>query len=444
VLCRQGREAEALVMWREALSNDEARQRMGQALASLGKAVPPSLAAPPVQIAAAGKPQAPAPAPATPVRSAPAPSPPATQARTAVPYSPAGPSAAAGPEPAVTAPAPKPPAVTLARKPIPASPPPVQPRAAQSAPATGRPSTPAPHVTPTAATASQMGKAPALAPLAKPAGKPPVTARAPGLTALDLEETRIELQNGTGIQQQARAARKLLASEGFRVVGIGNYIDFGLEETIIAYRPESARVAKTLAQRFFPGAVMAESGKISRGADIRVSLGKDQEAGMAMVRPTRKSAPVTAAAPAPAMIRVAAAPPEKSPQSKAIRPVAPALTSLPDFLTTQELLQARIDLRNGNGIPRQAIELRAHLAQEGFTVVGIGNYKDFGLEKTVIAYRPEAARVARALAQKFFPGATLEEQNKLPSWADVRVSLGRDLVSGQGQVAQAGGGTAIP
>ena len=64
VLCRQGREAEALAMWREALSDTSARQRMGEAMAALGKDVPPSLAGPlpqtaPPQITAAASPPAP-------------------------------------------------------------------------------------------------------------------------------------------------------------------------------------------------------------------------------------------------------------------------------------------------------------------------------------------------------------------------------------------------
>ena len=64
VLCRQGREAEALAMWREALSDTAARQRMGEAMAALGKDVPPSLAGPrpqaaPSQITAAASPPAP-------------------------------------------------------------------------------------------------------------------------------------------------------------------------------------------------------------------------------------------------------------------------------------------------------------------------------------------------------------------------------------------------
>ena len=53
-------------------------------------------------------------------------------------------------------------------------------------------------------------------------------------------------------------------------------------------------------------------------------------------------------------------------------------------------------LKNGNGVTGQAWEMSGHLALEGFRVVNISNYKDFGLQKTVIAYRPEATRVAQA------------------------------------------------
>ena len=85
-----------------------------------------------------------------------------------------------------------------------------------------------------------------------------------------------------------------------------------------------------------------------------------------------------------------------------------------------------------------------HLALEGFTVINVGNNKNFGLEKTIIAYRPEAARVVQMLAKKFFPKATLEEEGTLPPWMDVRVSLGRDLVPGQAQMAQESSGAALP
>jgi hypothetical protein len=95
------------------------------------------------------------------------------------------------------------------------------------------------------------------------------------LTARDLGETRIEVKNGNGIKDMARGTRSSLILEGFNVVDIGNHIDFGLEETVIAYRPEVAKVAKALAQKFFPKATLKEGGRLSQGADIRVSLGQN-------------------------------------------------------------------------------------------------------------------------------------------------------------------------
>jgi hypothetical protein len=237
------------------------------------------------------------------------------------------------------------------------------------------------------------------------------------LTATDLEDTRIEVKNGNGIQNQAREARSLLALEGFTVVGIGNHIDFGLEDTVIAYRPEAKKVARALVRKFFPSAKLEEGGKTSAGADIRVSLGRDQLSDQ----------------------HIAATPHEIDAGHK--QATSP---TLPDYLTAQELNQVRIELKNGNGITGQAWEMGGHLALEGFRVVNIGNNKDFGLEKTVIVYRPEAARVAQVLYKRFFPKANLQEEGTLPPWTDVRVSLGRDLISDQQQLAQGYSGDAIP
>ena len=44
VLCRQGREAEAQAVWQEFLTETESRERLGQALAALGREAPPNLA----------------------------------------------------------------------------------------------------------------------------------------------------------------------------------------------------------------------------------------------------------------------------------------------------------------------------------------------------------------------------------------------------------------
>ncbi len=66
---------------------------------------------------------------------------------------------------------------------------------------------------------------------------------------------------------------------------------------------------------------------------------------------------------------------------------------------------------------------------EGFTVVAIANHIDFGVEKTMIYYRPGAENVARALRAKFFQDADLEAREKLAKneEVDIRVILGHDL-----------------
>jgi tetratricopeptide (TPR) repeat protein len=410
VLCKQGREAEALAIWREALSDGEARQHLGQALAALGKEVPPSLAGPAPtparqQVAAVDHPPT-SPAPATGITQS---SPPAPQAvpspSTPIAASPFANQAPIGDQippgkiasaPAVS-PAPAPPGQTLA---------PTASLTSEKAPA--RAAAVAATAVPSAE--KRVTRHPAVASIRKP--------KTPVLTVLDLEGTRIEVKNGNGIQGQAREVRTSLSLEGFNVVGIGNHFDFGLDDTIIAYRPESAKVAKSLAKKFFPGAKLVEDGKISPGADIRVSLGRD---------------------PAGEQNFAAALPAIDAGHKLALSTVDP----LPDYLTAQEL-NLRIEIRNANGVTGQAWETGGCLALDGFRVVNIANNKDFGLEKTVIAYRPEATRLARVLYKKYFPEAKLQAEGTLPPWTDVRVSLGRDLISGHQHLAQGYSGEVVP
>lgn len=407
VLCQQGREAEAMTLWREALSEGEARQRLGQALATLGKEVPPSLAGP-------------VPAPAGPVAAA-------------------APTAAAS----VSASLKNPEAVTSPAAPNP--PLPEQPLASSATPMP--PASPSPTPAVPAATAARAETAPpAAATHASPpinAAPKPKPASPPILSVLDLTGTWIEVKNGNGIQDDAREARSLLSLEGFTVVGIGNHIDFGLEETVITYRPESAKVAKMLAAKYFPGAKLQKDGRLSREADIRVSLGRDRLAPQNIARATEDKKPAPKSASASPSQSPGTTASEKGAEDKAPRQAFAPPATPPDFLTAQELSQVRIELRNGNGLPDQAREMRGYLALEGFTVAAIGNHKDFGLEKTIIAYRPEGARVARILYKRYFPEAVLQEEAMLPPWTDVRVSLGRDLVSGLRHMAGTFPGAAL-
>jgi len=460
VLCRQGRENEAMSLWRETLGENAARERLGQAMAALKREVPPTLA---IRTPSSGSQQAASPTkPSAPViAAAPKDSTPALKVQEKATQLTVPETAPAPPETAhqASAPSSTSPLLDAPKEPDKGSPEvatspaikqtaqkpaalPVKPRETHVALAP-EPSAPAVASDPgptaeTVASLHQKPAHPATPHPVKPAKESKVTP-AVVLTRGELVTTRLEIKNGNGVQGQARELRSRLSQEGFTVVGIGNHIDFGLEETIIAYRLEAAPLAKALAQKFLPGAKLEEGGKLSPQADVRVSLGRDRMAGLAIPSPPPEA--TAASAPAPPTPAVTPEPPTPEPKAATAKtPQQPASPPAhdPDFLSARELTQVRIEIKNGNGIQGQARKLRSRLSQEGFTVVGIGNHIDFGLEETVISYRPEAARMAEALAQKFFPRAKLEEGGRLSPEADVRVSLGRDLIPGHDQVAQAG------
>jgi len=90
-------------------------------------------------------------------------------------------------------------------------------------------------------------------------------------------------------------------------------------------------------------------------------------------------------------------------------------------------METNIAILNGNGIHHLAHDTRSRLHLEGFNVVAINNFRDFGADRTVIYYRPEVERVAAVLNRKFFPGAELKPASRLADSIDVKVVLGRDL-----------------
>jgi len=90
-------------------------------------------------------------------------------------------------------------------------------------------------------------------------------------------------------------------------------------------------------------------------------------------------------------------------------------------------METNIAILNGNGMHNLAHETRTRLHLEGYNVVAINNFRDFGVDRTVIYYRPDAQRVAAILNKKFFPGAELEPASRLADSIDVKVVLGHDL-----------------
>jgi hypothetical protein len=108
--------------------------------------------------------------------------------------------------------------------------------------------------------------------------------------------------------------------------------------------------------------------------------------------------------------------------------VPPAKGVAVSVLSAAELNHTAIDLRNGAGAADLAHQVRSRLSEEGFRVSSIGNYRDFGVEQTLIYYRPGAQKVAQALTARFFPIARMEQSSKLPAGIDIKIIMGKDLV----------------
>lgn len=272
----------------------------------------------------------------------------------------------------------------------------------------------------------------------------PATPREGHLTAKELVDTRLTVLNGNGRQGNALKHRQWLGSEGFTVAMHGNFRDFGQKRTSISYQPSAERVARHLARHFYPQADLQETANLTGDATIRVVLGRDQlaretqinerlgalqakaEAVLAAQTPAAGPSAPAAAAKAPVSPAPAAAPEQAAgPQSVSAPPANNGGRTV--VLTAAELIQTRIALRNGNGRPNLARQCRTQLGMSGFNVVDIKNHIDFGMNQTVVVYRPGSERVARALAEQFFPNARLEEAGKLQADLDVKVILGKDL-----------------
>jgi hypothetical protein len=143
---------------------------------------------------------------------------------------------------------------------------------------------------------------------------------------------------------------------------------------------------------------------------------------------------------APSQAQAKAAPVKGWPKGDSRKPVAakgPKERERP--LTAQELMGTNIRVENGNGFHHLARDTRHFLSQEGFNVVAIKNYIDFGVEDTVIYYRPEAAKLAKVLAEKFFHTTKVQVKDKLPGGIDVRVIMGHDLLLKEDLLAKLAG-----
>jgi Flp pilus assembly protein TadD len=251
LLCRTGRAEEARRLWQEAEGQAAAEKRVQEVQAFLRA---PGIGSPAAaaQVAAA----APAMAPEKAVQAAPRQEarPPAAPVEVSAPVK-----------------IPPPEAAPQAAAPVSPGPAPAPERTAQPGPAAAPAPPPAPKVAPA------QRKEPAPRTVAGSAG--PQTEARPTrerpLTAVELTGTGIRVENGNGYPSLAHDYREILGEEGFNVVSIGNFIDFGQEETVIYCRAEAARLARVLGEKFFATANVCINENLPPGIGVRVIMGHD-------------------------------------------------------------------------------------------------------------------------------------------------------------------------
>jgi cytochrome c-type biogenesis protein CcmH/NrfG len=151
------------------------------------------------------------------------------------------------------------------------------------------------------------------------------------------------------------------------------------------------------------------------------------------VAPKETAKPLATKLSAPTPVALNVRPEQKAPKQAAASKQAvvagtPGTATKAAPLTVAERVDTAIEVRNGTWTKNLAHETRSLLHQEGFTVAKIGNHIDFGATKTIIYYRPEAERVARAVGRTVFSGAELAPSVKLNQGMDIKVLLGSDLL----------------
>jgi len=463
LLTRVGRQEEAMSLWQEKDGADGAKRKMTQVLAAIrhekGQPQPEpekvqvaqaQIQAKSPEALAATAPLAPKPAAQPPLKAATAPA----SGITPEPRKGLEPAAAVRPEEvkpqtAVVAKTQTPPSASKAAEavaaqpktpaPLPAVPSPQAEAAAKpAAPAKSAVSPESPGVQAAkASTPQEVKKASIIAAHIGPAASRPALAAA---------DTRLEVLNGNGVRRLAGQTGRWLNGEGFNVLQVKNYDAFDLKETVIYCRPEAEEAAYRLSNMLVqPALVKVDAGLASEGVDIRMVLGRSHTSATSLWaggRPAAPPAPVAKAAEpektSALLNKVAASLPAKTtpPVSQAaVLPPTPApipatpvrLMARPIRLTAEDLINTRIELRNGSGFKDVARQSRTLLSKDGFNVVAIANHIDFGKERTVINYRPGAEKVAQALCDRFFPGAELRLQANLSEEVDVKVILGHDL-----------------
>jgi Tfp pilus assembly protein PilF len=317
--------------------------------------------------------------------------------------------------------------------------------------------------------------------LAAKSGKSPtVGSKAPGIITgqtkaddPDWEDLGLEIRNGNGAPDIASLTRDLIKGNGLKIKAIANHLDFGAPETIIYYRPGFESVAEDIMKRFFKTGRLAQADNLKENIDVKVLLGHDllrpnqvfahlkstypihekSSEGSIAAAPGGSSTPVAqsrqakvtdTASQADILNRPALAVPSVGnpidpsanidpPRSKFIE-ITPSPTKLPAAVVN--LKNAAIEVRNGTWTENLARRIREMLKKKGLRTTAMGNHIDFGVQETIIYYRPGMEDQARQLNNLLFKAQRLEATDNLKPNIDIKVLLGSDLFQNNPNLSQ--------
>lgn len=137
--------------------------------------------------------------------------------------------------------------------------------------------------------------------------------------------------------------------------------------------------------------------------------------------------PPLVAEPAPVVV-----PPQPTPvEPQVVEPVAPTmLAAAPPVLPKEESSRpARYEVSNGNGITGMAKRVNRGLLAQGYPSARLTNSKPFRHPVTVVEYRPGYAGVAARLSASLPLKPAITEKAGLRQSTDVRLVLGRDVMT---------------
>jgi len=116
----------------------------------------------------------------------------------------------------------------------------------------------------------------------------PQSSGRPLLAVKELSDTPIKVCNGNGVPHLAHQTREVLTDRGFRVAGIANHRDFGMEQTTIYYGPQGEKAALALKEKMFHKARLEPNPSLAGKVDVQIILGHDLKPRQEMVAKLEK------------------------------------------------------------------------------------------------------------------------------------------------------------